>query len=155
MARLRGLILAITDGLFSDAERQEFADALRAPAKLDPDWSMYEAIKPALLPENRLVFSADLALSIKPRLAGNRLLDFGCGTARHRKIFEKGGFEWNGLDVQASLDPGSKQAAARLSNDQAVTFYDGGRVPLPSESYDVVYANQSLEHVHDMNLSFS
>jgi ubiquinone/menaquinone biosynthesis C-methylase UbiE len=36
-----------------------------------------------------------------------------------------------------------------------MTFFDGGTLPFPDDCFDVVFSNQSLEHVHDTGEAIS
>ncbi len=91
------------------------------------------------------------------RLLGSsapRLLDYGCGVkADHRKNIEAMGFDWWGLEVGDSKDPGTGPKLAELAANPRVKLYDGGVVPFDGASFDVVFSNQSLEHVHDCDLA--
>lgn len=85
-----------------------------------------------------------------------RLLDYGCGVkSDHRRNIEGFGYEWWGLEVGDSKDPGTGPRLAELAANPRVKLYDGGVIPFESASFDVVFSNQSLEHVHDCDLAIS
>jgi SAM-dependent methyltransferase len=71
------------------------------------------------------------------------LLDFGCGAASTQARATELGYAWRGLDI-----PGSQEALGR-SDRTGVTYYDGGRIPFPDNSFDVVLSVQVFEHVVD------
>ena len=71
------------------------------------------------------------------------LLDFGCGAASTQARAAALGYAWRGLDI-----PGSQEALGR-SDRTGVTYYDGGRIPFPDNSFDVVLSVQVFEHVVD------
>lgn len=120
-----------------------------------PDWSLYEQVKNVVGNSVELRDDFNMLLPLRERLAGNRLLDFGCGAAPHRKLIENCGYDWHGLDVRCSRDPGSKRVAHIMETCDKVTLYDGGVIPLADGSFDAVFAHQSLEHVHNPNVSFA
>lgn len=79
-----------------------------------------------------------------------KLLDYGCGVkSDHRQNIEAVGFEWWGLEVGDSKDPGTGPKLAELASNPRVKLYDGSSIPFEDASFDVVFSNQSLEHVHD------
>lgn len=83
-----------------------------------------------------------------------RLLDYGCGVkADHRRAIEEMGFEWWGLEVGDSKDPGTGPKLAELAANPRVKLYDGNAIPFENASFDAVFSNQSLEHVHDCDLA--
>lgn len=73
--------------------------------------------------------------------------------ANHRKDIEGMGFDWWGLEVADSKDPGTGPKLAQLAADPRVKLYDGARIPFEDATFDVVFSNQSLEHVHDCDLA--
>lgn len=98
----------------------------------------------------------DVAAKLKSTLNGRtpRLLDFGCGVkADHRKNVEAMGIEWWGLEVGDSKDPGTGPQLAQLAANPRVKLYDGTIIPFDNRSIDIVFSNQSLEHVHDCDLA--
>jgi SAM-dependent methyltransferase len=75
---------------------------------------------------------------------GKSLLDFGCGRAPHRPYLRHLGFTWTGLDV---TDPTDFRGEPRTPED--VIYYDGMKMPFADGAFDVIFASQSFEHVHD------
>jgi len=119
------------------------------------DWSLAEILGTAREETDAETDQWQMLLEARAE-AGPRLLDFGCGVkGEHRTFIEGAGYHWHGLEYADTLDPGTSPEIARLSKDPDVTLYDGGKIPLPDASFDVVFSNQSLEHVQDCNLSFS
>ena len=152
---LGNLFSAITQGLFDSSQQEQFAKALQAKVGFAGDGSMFKPIKPALSDRLGVISPWDILAELRPRLSAASLLDFGCGEAPYLEFLQKHGYQWHGLDVADSLDQGSIRAAETFKQNPAVTFYDGGAIPLASNSYDVVLSIQSLEHVHDPHLSIS
>jgi SAM-dependent methyltransferase len=100
----------------------------------------------------------DVAAALKAHRAPGghppKVLDFGCGVkADHRSVIESCGLEWWGLEVGDSKDPGTGPKLAQLAANPRVRLYDGSVIPFENESFDVVFSNQSLEHVHDCDLA--
>ncbi|MDZ7620706.1 MAG: class I SAM-dependent methyltransferase [Patescibacteria group bacterium] len=78
----------------------------------------------------------DIAASSLPTGGHCRVLDYGCGSSPYRPIFEATGAHYTTADL-----PGNPTAVFEVQ--------DGGRVPSPSGSFDVVLSSQVLEHVWD------
>lgn len=104
------------------------------------------ASHPALADNPRLtnpyfLLIKELQRGIREMVAGlalteqSRILDYGCSTMRYRHLFPAGA-DYMGADL-----PGNEMADVVLSSD--------GRVPLASDSFDVVFSTQVLEHVDD------
>lgn len=90
----------------------------------------------------------------RPSLNNNRLLDFGCGLAAdHRAGAEQAGYEWRGLEVADTRDPITRVGLRERAKDPRLELYDGGAIPFSDASFDAVFSNQSLEHVHDIDLA--
>lgn len=72
------------------------------------------------------------------------VLDFGCGDGRSIDVFRKilPQSKWTGVDIEIS-----PEVNERKRNDGHFVTYDGCTLPFPSESFDLVYSNQVMEHV--------
>ncbi len=82
-------------------------------------------------------------------LPGRLLLDIGCGTGSSKPRVEELRLVWKGLDI-----PDSQESLQRtFSHD--VTLYDGTTIPFDDNSFDVLLAIQSLEHVQNCETTFS
>ncbi|WP_244816421.1 class I SAM-dependent methyltransferase [Caballeronia sp. Lep1P3] len=73
------------------------------------------------------------------------VLDFGCGDGRSIDLFRDllPEARWSGLDVASSPEVDKRKRA-----DGEFITYNGYNFPLPDESYECVYTDQALEHVH-------
>ena len=80
---------------------------------------------------------------------GNELLDFGCGTGPHKAKVEQMGYQWTGIDV------GDSQEALARKEELDVIIYDGAKIPIKDESFDIVLSTQTFEHVQDLEVTFS
>ncbi|MEX2220598.1 MAG: class I SAM-dependent methyltransferase [Candidatus Rokuibacteriota bacterium] len=73
-----------------------------------------------------------------------RVLDLGCGDGRSLDVFRRRGREvdWVGIDLADS-------PAARQRAGAGATFIvgDGGKIPFPAGSFDMIYSKHVLEHV--------
>lgn len=77
------------------------------------------------------------AIRIETSNVRGRLLDFGCGERPYEKFFQVD--EYIGLDIEVSGHPnGCKKPDI---------YYDGSKIPLPSESVDYVFSAEVFEHV--------
>ncbi len=79
----------------------------------------------------------------------NELLDFGCGTGPHKARVEQMGYQWTGIDV------GDSQEALARKKELDVILYDGAKIPIKDESFDIVLSTQTFEHVPDLEVTFS
>jgi SAM-dependent methyltransferase len=93
------------------------------PRMTDTDWLVLRGMRPAI--EN---------LAAQVASAGQRAVDFGCGSQPYRPIFDSRGLTYTGVDF-ANAD---------------VRIDASGRVELPDASADLVLSFQVLEHVSDV-----
>ena len=72
-----------------------------------------------------------------------RVLDLGCGAGDSVDLFRSldPRVEWVGADIADSAE-----VAARTRSDAEFVTYDGGRLPFPDASFDLVFCKQVLEH---------
>ncbi len=82
-----------------------------------------------------------------------KIIDFGCGNLRFKQCFEELLFDWVGLDYSDSIDPeyhkGKKQTTGKI------IYYDGLNVPFEDNEFDMVWSSQALEHIQDIDITFS
>jgi SAM-dependent methyltransferase len=69
-------------------------------------------------------------------LAGQTLVDMGCGDMPYRRLIEDSGIAYKGADIDSGAD-------LRIGSD--------GRIDLPDDSADAVLSVQVLEHVLDLD----
>jgi SAM-dependent methyltransferase len=82
---------------------------------------------------------AEIAPHIPPRA---RVLEIGAGTGQQAFELQRRGFDVTAIEVADSA-----YANARVF---PVIDYDGGRIPFPERSFDVVFSSNALEHVRDL-----
>jgi 27-O-demethylrifamycin SV methyltransferase len=110
------------------------------------DLSAAESLKDA---GNRLTDRLSGMLGIKP---GQRLLDIGCGVGHPAiRLATAHDIEVVGITIsqrQAELAT-ERAAAAGLSDRVSFRFADAMDMPFPAESFDLVWALESLHHMPD------
>ena len=74
------------------------------------------------------------------------VLDFGCGDGRSIDFLKPllPAVRWVGVDIESS-----PEVDTRKRMDCDFVTYDGRTLPFPSESFDMVYSAQVMEHVRD------
>jgi SAM-dependent methyltransferase len=84
------------------------------------------------------------------RSAPINVLDFGCGNGRSIDLFKEilPDSKWTGVDIESSPEVNSRERT-----DEFFFTYDGRTLPFPSDSFDLVYSNQVMEHVRDPEFS--
>jgi len=93
------------------------------PRITDTDWLVLRGMRPAIE-----------RLASQVCVAGQRAVDFGCGSQPYRPIFDSCGLTYMGADFA----------------DAEVLIDPSGRVALPEASADLVLSFQVLEHVRDV-----
>lgn len=97
----------------------------------------------------------DLALAKLDLQGGERILDLGAGRGWAAKYFAQKGCEAVALDIVADLNIGLGRAYA-LMKDASVRFDlligDASRLPLPAESFDLVFCSGTLHHAENLDL---
>lgn len=94
-----------------------------------------------------------LPLINKLGLKGKALLDFGCGDGRYSKYFlDKGVSKIYGVDVSSAM---ISEAKKKLP-DRRLKFLkiQDGKLPLPDNFVDVVFANFVIHYVKDTKKNF-
>ena len=112
-----------------------------------PGREIEELLRPALPSDHARQTLADHYIDRTPgRVEGRpwRVVDLGCGSGSSVDFFRARDpdVHWVGLDV-----PDSPEAVARLRDDARFETFDGVSLPFESDTVDLVYCKQVLEHV--------
>jgi ubiquinone/menaquinone biosynthesis C-methylase UbiE len=81
-----------------------------------------------------LAFRAAAELLEKHRIAGTRLLDFGCGTGRSTRFLKNLGFEAIGADISQDMLSQARQAA-----QGDYYWLDSKEIPFSAQSFDIIF----------------
>lgn len=119
---------------------------------LQIDGSLYEEIGPLVSDHSFDAPSAEAILSGNTRPEFSNVLDFGCGQMAHKEFIEKLGFKWHGVDRLDSVSKTVREKVAQLSD--TMSFYDGVELPYKNNSFDIVWAMLTLQHVQNIDSSF-
>jgi SAM-dependent methyltransferase len=100
---------------------------------------------------NRLLWRLHLLLSALRVRAGDRVLDFGCGTGWTSVLVARLGAEVVGMDIAPAALELAREVADRDLDDAArgrVRFapYQGGAIPFPDGEFDLVLVNDAFHH---------
>lgn len=91
-------------------------------------------------------YELDIALKYFPIAASGKpchLLELGAGTGQQAKYLADLGYEVSAIDL-----PSSSYKDVRVF---PITDYDGEKIPVADESFDVVFSSNVLEHVISIN----
>jgi SAM-dependent methyltransferase len=88
-------------------------------------------------------FYAKYADTLRPDLAGDRVLDVGCGVGQVVRRLRAGGYDAHGVEVS---EPSVAMAQQHGLNCQ---MYDGRQFPFPDRHFGSVGALNVLEHVEE------
>jgi SAM-dependent methyltransferase len=102
------------------------------------DWE-YESGK-TLLAEYSTLFG---------ELKGKRILDIGCGLGGKSVVYSEAGAEVTGVDIDQSHATGALEYAEKKECGLSVIIGDAMRLPMMDGSFDIVIANDSMEHFAD------
>lgn len=100
---------------------------------------LYERLNSVISDSDYSQFSAHKILNQIANPHTKKLLDFGCGEGQHEKQIRKMGFRWFGIDLKCSI------------KDSVI--YNGINLPFESESFDVIFTSQVMEHLEFSDLT--
>jgi SAM-dependent methyltransferase len=118
------------------------------------DGSFYEEIALYVEHETVAVVSPEELIRGVCRPGESRLLDFGCGVGAYRPMLEGFGYEWHGVNYRDGMAVAAAEAAETAA-DSRMTFYDGGRLEFPDQTFDAVYSFQTFEHIQSIPTTFA
>lgn len=82
-------------------------------------------------------------------LAGRRILEVGCGAAGNLRFLRQRGAEVEGADVSPKMIEVARTLNAAAGIEFPLHVIDGGSLPHPDTSFDVVLTVTVLQHNHD------
>lgn len=108
--------------------------------------SIYDIMAPSI-PEDHAHQStamSELEAVLKSGFNPQDILDLGCGDGRSADLFRRllPSCHWTGVDIEDSPEVNS-----RARNDVTFVSYDGQNLPFETNSFDLVYSYQVMEHV--------
>jgi SAM-dependent methyltransferase len=100
---------------------------------------------------NRALARLHLVLGALRLRAGDRVLDFGCGTGWTSVLLGRAGADVVGMDIAPAALELARQVADRDLDPAArhrVRFerYEGGAIPFPDGAFDLVLVNDAFHH---------
>jgi SAM-dependent methyltransferase len=124
------------------------ADQSRTKSVYSLQWNTFRVVRPE---EDRATFRARTGLG-EVELAGELVLDAGCGMGRYLRVASGLGARVVGIDLSRSVD-----AARDMTRDQAGVFVIQGdllRPPFAEGTFDHVYSLGVLDHTPDPRGAF-
>src|SRR5271154_5046379 len=98
--------------------------------------------------DNPLIAMVDRALALDPEpIAGKRILELGCGTARlASRLLDAGAASYTGVDGSPGM---LARARARLTDPRIILVEADIQSPLPfpNHSFDAIFISLVLEHL--------
>lgn len=85
-----------------------------------------------------------IGMKMFPPQAGMKVLDIGCGTGAHLKLYQNAGCEVYGVDASPSM---FGQAKEKLGEEANLHFGDASNMPYPDNQFDLITSSTVL---HEM-----
>ncbi len=83
------------------------------------------------------------------RLGGKKVLDIGCGLGGKTVVYAEAGADVTGVDIDPAHCRGAVDFAGETGNGIDVICGDAQMLPFRAGSFDIVVANDSMEHFSD------
>ncbi|OGI14975.1 hypothetical protein A3K63_03040 [Candidatus Micrarchaeota archaeon RBG_16_49_10] len=111
-----------------------------------PLTQLYDPLIRVFMPEGRFKSALIEEANIRP---GDRVLDFGCGTATLSIIAKRGhpDSDVTGVDVDEKVLDIARRKAARQGIGIRIDLYDGGRLPYGDGSFERVVSSLVMHHL--------
>ena len=113
------------------------SDSIKDPYKRFSGW--YDTIFEPLNSGLRAI-----GMKIFPTQPGMKVLDIGCGTGAHLKLYHNAGCEVFGIDTSPSM---FDQAKEKLGETANLHFGDASNMPYPDDQFDLIISSTVL---HEM-----
>jgi len=107
---------------------------------------VWAAVPPDALPER---FEERRELLLADVIAGQRVLDLGCGDGRFSAVLVGAGVGVVGVDAAAEA---LRRAREQAPEAEFVQVDEGAPLPFADASFDLVWCGETLEHVVDVAL---
>ncbi|NIV98166.1 methyltransferase domain-containing protein, partial [Candidatus Saccharibacteria bacterium] len=85
-----------------------------------------------------------IGMKMFPAQAGMKVLDIGCGTGAHLRLYQNAGCEVFGIDTSPSM---FEQANEKLGEEANLHFGDASNMPYPDNQFDLIVSSTVL---HEM-----
>lgn len=108
---------------------------------------MIKRIHPSPIRENVIAVNDELVKKIEKSKQTINLLDIGCGSWSYVLTHRPKNLEWHGIDVVERDNNGKKTIATKIGSVD--------NIPYPDNYFDIVLANQSMEHWYEYGVTFN
>jgi len=103
-------------------------------------------------PDGHVIRFYQRVLKYEFNISKGNILDFGCGTGTHLKFFQRHGFTPFGVDIIAEAIEKTKLLLPEFKDNFHVTPYMPNLKDYFSESFDIIFSNQTLYYFNDRDI---